>query len=131
MGGSHPCHHRSGCRFAVGCPQSAGPQPSCREHYIDTSVHSGGRLRILFNGKRSPVVNDIEADRNGMMSPINAALKVGENELTLQSLDGTPVDVSLQISSARLGGIADSSASDVLDWNGEVKEPVTVKINVE
>jgi len=91
----------------------------------------GGKLRMLFNGKRSPVVNDIEADRNGMMSPINAALKVGENELTLQSLDGVPVQVSLQISSAKAGEIADSSASDTLDWEGEVKEPVTLKFKTE
>jgi hypothetical protein len=91
----------------------------------------GGRLRILFNGKRSPIVGDIEAGRNGFNSMINSALEVGGNEITLQTLDGGPVEVSLRISSGARGEIVDSSQGDVLSWNGTVKEPVKLDFTAE
>jgi hypothetical protein len=91
----------------------------------------GGRLRILFNGKRSPVVGDIEAGRNGFISMINSALEIGENEITLQPLDGKPVEVSLQISSAKTGEILDTGQGDVLNWNGTVEEPARLSFNAE
>ncbi|MFH1393503.1 MAG: hypothetical protein ABII71_02225 [Candidatus Micrarchaeota archaeon] len=101
-----------------------------RAYAINYNV-KGGRLRILFNGKRFPLISDIEDGRNGVITLINCALKPGENEVILQSLDGTSLEVSLQISSGKVGEVMNSAQGDSLDYNGRVKEPVVLKFKAE
>ncbi|MEW6036434.1 MAG: hypothetical protein AB1529_07525 [Candidatus Micrarchaeota archaeon] len=93
---------------------------------ISYSVKGSGRLRIYFNGKRSPFVADIQPGHEGFVSLINSALAIGENELTLDSLDRVPLEVSIRVSSAKPGGVIDSAQGDVLAWEGKVEDPVRV-----
>jgi len=90
-----------------------------------------GQIRVLFNGKRTPVVTDMEADMQGMVSPINSALKKGENTITLQSLEKKPVEVSIQMNGTVPGGVANSRNGNVLDWKGTVNEDIVLKFNAE
>lgn len=89
-----------------------------------------GKLRILFNGTRSPIVTDIDST-SGLVSLINSSLKIGENEITLQSLDEIPIKVMISISNCekRKGAIMTTNGN-VLQWNGVVKEPVKLKFLV-
>ncbi len=86
----------------------------------------GGKLRILFNGKRSPVVYEIEG--SGFVTLINSALKAGENEITLEPIDaGRKVKASVQVSSGVEGSVMETTQGDVLNWSGTVEKPVKVK----
>jgi hypothetical protein len=98
---------------------------------ISYSVKGAGRLRIYFNGKRSPFVSDIGAGTEGFVSLINSALSVGTNELTLDSLDRVPLQVSIRVSSAKPGGVIDSAQGNVLIWEGKVEDPVSVSFTAE
>lgn len=89
----------------------------------------GGALRVLFNGKRTPLADKIQ--NSGFNSIINSGLNVGENELTLESIDGAELKVSLQISSAKEGEIVTTSDGNVLKWEGAVKEPVKLQFSAE
>lgn len=89
---------------------------------------SGGKVRVLFNGSRTPLIGEIE--NSGFVSLINSVLEPGENGITLQPVDGQ-VECSVQISSAKEGEILDSAQGDVLNWEGILKEPVSLKFNVE
>lgn len=91
----------------------------------------GGRLRMLFNGKRSPFLYEIPDGAQGVLSLINSAIKPGGNELTLESPDGVPVRASIRISGAEKDGIINSAQGDVLSWDGEVAGPVTLKFNAD
>ncbi|HSB47235.1 MAG TPA: hypothetical protein VLD37_04410, partial [Candidatus Bilamarchaeum sp.] len=44
-------------------------------------VEGGARPEILFNGEKSPILTELGS--SGAVSLINAALKIGENELTI------------------------------------------------
>jgi len=88
----------------------------------------GGRLRVLFNGKRFPVVYEIGS--SGAVSLINSALKVGANEITLEPAQaGTKVRASIRISSEVEGGIINSAQGDVLSWDGELEGKVALKFD--
>ncbi len=89
----------------------------------------GGALRVLFNGKRNPTVGEIQ--NSGFNSIINSALEIGENEITLESVEGTSLTVSLKISSAKSGEIISTDQGNVLNWEGTVKEPVSLKFTAE
>jgi len=90
----------------------------------------GGTLRILFNGKRSPIISEINS--SGAVSFINSALKIGANEMTLEpAVSGARVKASIRISSDIEGGIINSAQGDVLSWDGEVAGPVTLKFNAD
>lgn len=91
---------------------------------------SGGKLRMLFNGKRSPAVTDIDST-SGFVSMINSALQVGKNEIELMSPDGAELVVSLRISSAKEGDIMNSNQGDALSWDGKVKDPVKLDFTAE
>jgi hypothetical protein len=87
---------------------------------------TGGKAAIRFNGKRHPLVAEPTDDSaSGVVSPINCGLKPGANEVSLVKLDGEP-EVTLRISSAVEGEIADSSGGDVVMWEGTVGEDVTL-----
>ena len=101
-----------------------------RKVYAISYDVSGGKLRFLFNGKRTPVVTDVDST-SGFVSLINAALKPGDNEITLQSVDGKSLKVSIGISSGEEGGIINSAQGDVLSWDGTVKDPVSLKFKAE
>lgn len=98
---------------------------------LNYGVQGKGRLRLIFNGRRSPLIADIEGGRSGFNSLINAALAIGTNELTLKSLDKGELEVSLQISSAEKGGIMDSAHGDVLSWSGKVADEVRLRFEAE
>lgn len=88
----------------------------------------GGKIRMLFNGNRSPLVYEIAT--SGAVSFINSALRPGENELTLEPVAaGSKAHVSIRISSAAEGGIINSSQGDVLAWDGEVGTRITLRFN--
>lgn len=89
---------------------------------------SGGSVRILFNGSRTPAIYEIQ--NSGFVSLINSVLEPGENEITLQAADGE-VKGSVQISSAKEGEILDSAQGDVLNWEGTLKEPIKLKFQIE
>ncbi|MBU0527657.1 hypothetical protein KKE92_04195 [Candidatus Micrarchaeota archaeon] len=89
----------------------------------------GGSLRVLFNGKRTIVADKIQ--NSGFNSIINSALEIGENEITLESVDGTSLTVSLKISSAKSGEIISTDQGNVLNWDGTVKEPVNLRFSAE
>ncbi|MFH1684782.1 MAG: hypothetical protein ABH983_00595, partial [Candidatus Micrarchaeota archaeon] len=89
----------------------------------------GGSLRVLFNGKRNIVADKIQ--NSGFNSIINSALEIGENEITLESVDGTSLTVSLKISSAKPGDIVSTDQGNVLNWDGTVKEPVNLRFSAE
>jgi hypothetical protein len=89
----------------------------------------GGSLRVLFNGKRTPIADKIQ--NSGFNSIINSALKVGENEMVLEPLEGAELKVSLRISSAKEGEIISTDEGNVLKWEGTVKEPVALKFKAE
>jgi hypothetical protein len=86
------------------------------------------RLGILFNGKRSPVLAEIGS--SGFVSLINAALRPGDNEITI--LPGkSPARVTIRISSAKSGDVINSAQGDVLSWEGIVKEPVKLNFRAD
>ncbi len=86
----------------------------------------GGRLRVLFNGKRFPLMYEIGS--SGAVSLINCALVPGGNELTIEpALPGASITASIRISSAPEGGIINSAQGDVLSWDGPVSGPVKLK----
>jgi hypothetical protein len=89
----------------------------------------GGKLRVLFNGKRTPAADILES--SGFNSLINSVLKPGENEITLESVDGSELKVTLMISSAKSGEVISSDQGNVLNWSGTVKEPVRLKFTAE
>ncbi|MFH0884267.1 MAG: hypothetical protein V1861_00995 [Candidatus Micrarchaeota archaeon] len=90
----------------------------------------GGRLRILFNGKRAPIVHEIES--SGAVSFINSALKLGANEITLEPVvAGERINATIRISSGAEGGVMNSAQGDVLSWDGEVSKPVILKFDAE
>lgn len=90
----------------------------------------GGKIRIRFNGKRSPLIYEMET--SGAVSFINSALKNGENEITLEpAAAGSKARVSIRISSAAEGGIINSSQGDVLAWDVEVADTVSRKFFAE
>jgi hypothetical protein len=90
----------------------------------------GGKLRILFNGKRSPVVHEIGSF--GFVTFINSALKPGANEITLEPADaGASVKASIRVSSGTEGEIMESAQGNVLSWDGTVSGPVMLKFNAE
>ncbi|MCI0504177.1 hypothetical protein L0Y65_05730 [Candidatus Micrarchaeota archaeon] len=91
----------------------------------------GGRLRVLFNGKRSPFLYEIPEGAQGVLSLINSAIKPGENALTLESPDGVPVKASIRISGAEKDGIIDSSQGDVLSFDGVVAKQVMLKFEAK
>jgi len=98
--------------------------------YALNYVLDGGKLRMLFNGKRSPIIHEIES--SGFVSFINSALKVGANEITLEPVEADKsVKASIRISSGVEGDIMDSAAGDVLAWDGIVSAPVTLKFEAK
>ncbi len=98
--------------------------------YALNYVLDGGKLRVLFNGKRSPIIHEIES--SGFVSFINSALKVGANEITLEPVEaGKSVKASIRISSGAEGEIMESAAGDVLSWDGNVSAPVTLKFDAK
>ena len=98
--------------------------------YALNYVLDGGKLRMLFNGKRSPIVHEVESF--GFVTFINSALKVGANEITLEPVDaGASVKASIRISSGPEGDIMESAAGDVLSWDGEVGKAVSLKFDAE
>lgn len=88
---------------------------------------SGGKLMVLFNGSRTPLIGEI--GNSGFVSLINSVLEPGENEIALEPVG--EVKGSLQISSAKEGEILDSAEGDVLNWGGTLKEPLKLKFHVE
>ncbi len=97
---------------------------------IAYQVQGKGGLRILFGGKRTPAVGDIEAGTTGFVSMINSALEKGENELTLLPLGGE-IEVSLRISSGEIGEVMDTSAGDALSWKGILKGPLKLRFSAD
>jgi len=89
----------------------------------------GGTVRVLFNGKRTIAADKIQ--NSGFNSIINSVLNVGENEMTLESVDGQEATVSLTISSAKPGEMISTDQGNVLKWEGKVKEPVSLKFTAE
>ena len=89
---------------------------------------SGGGVRVLFNGSRTPVIEKISG--SGFVSLINSVLEPGPNEITLEPAGGE-MECSLQISSAKEGEILDTAQGDVLNWEGVLARPVTLKFRVE
>lgn len=89
----------------------------------------GGSLRILFNGKRTPIADKVQ--NSGFNSIINSVLNVGENEMTIESIDGAELSVNLTISSAKEGDVVSTDEGNVLSWSGTVKEPVSLKFVAE
>lgn len=89
----------------------------------------GGSLRILFNGKRTPIADKVQ--NSGFNSIINSVLNVGENEMTIESIDGAELSVKLTISSAKEGDVVSTDEGNVLSWSGTVKEPVSLKFVAE
>ena len=88
-----------------------------------------GKLRILFNGKRSPFVKDTEGQ--GFNSLINSALVVGDNEITLESIENKELKVDIRISGGAEGGVVDSSQGDAISYQGVVKDPVKLNFKAE
>ncbi len=93
-------------------------------------VEGKGGLRIMFGGRRTPAVRDIEGDTSGFVSMINSALEKGGNEITLLPLGGE-IGVSVRISSGVQGGIMDTSAGDALSWQGRLKGPLKLRFEAE
>jgi hypothetical protein len=89
---------------------------------------SGGKVNVLFNGSRTPLIYEIQG--SGFVSLINSVLVPGENEITLEPAGGE-VSGSLQISSAKEGEILDSAQGDVLNWEGVLKERASLKFKIE
>ena len=96
---------------------------------IGYQVDGEARVGVLFNGMKSPVLTDIGS--SGFVSLINAALRKGENEITLLPPPSGSAKASIQISSAKEGEIIDSAQGDVLRWDGVVEEPVKLKFRAE
>ncbi len=90
---------------------------------IGYMVEGEGRLAVRFNGAESPVLRDIGS--SGFASMINAALKVGRNELTLIN-SGKPVRATIRISSGKEGEVMDSAQGDVLSWEGVVDKAASL-----
>jgi hypothetical protein len=88
-----------------------------------------GKMRLLFNKKRSPFISDGSSDST-IISMINSALKVGENELTIQVLEGSPVNAMIIISSGSRGEIMDSNSGEVLNWSGKINKSTVLKFTV-
>lgn len=91
-------------------------------------VDGEGRLAVRFNGVESPVLRDIGS--SGFASMINAALKVGRNELELIN-SGKPVRATIRISSGTQGEIMDSAQGDVLAWEGVVEKGMKLGFTAE
>ena len=89
----------------------------------------GGSLRILFNGKRTPIADKVQ--NSGFNSIINSVLSIGENEMTMESIDGAELSVKITISSAKEGDVVSTDEGNVLSWSGTVKEPVSLKFVAE
>jgi len=89
----------------------------------------GGSLRVLFNGKRTPIADKVQ--NSGFNSIINSVLNVGENEMTIESIDGAELSVKITISSAKEGDVISTDEGNVLSWSGTVKEPVSLKFVAE
>lgn len=100
-----------------------------KAYTLDYKVKGDGIVRFLFNGKQSPVIDDIEGGSSGFMSPINSALVVGRNELTIQLLKGKGAKASIKINGTDKGGVADSSEGNVLSWEGDLSKPVVLKFD--
>jgi hypothetical protein len=97
--------------------------------YAINYVVEGGRLKVLFNNKRSPILEEIGA--SGVHSMINAALDVGDNVLTILPPESGEAHVTIRISGGRAGQIINSAQGDVLSWEGIVKEPVRLEFRAE
>jgi hypothetical protein len=103
---------------------------SFRKAYALNYALDGGRLRVLFNGKRSPIIYEIGS--TGFVTLINSALKPGANEMTLEpAVAGAKVKASIRISSGTEGDIMDSAQGDALSYDGVVGGPVTLKFLAE
>ena len=86
----------------------------------------GAGARVLINGSRTPVIGEIHG--SGFVSLINCVLEPGENEITLEPAG--EVKASIQISSAKEGEILDSAQGDVLNWEGTLTGPLSLKFTV-
>jgi hypothetical protein len=100
-----------------------------KAYAIGYSVTGDARLKVLFNGKRFPILRDM--GESGFASMINSALVPGENEITLMPAESGPVKATIKISSAMKDGVIDTTQGDVLVWEGEVKEPVKLRFRAE
>ncbi len=100
-----------------------------KQVYAISYAIQGGSLRVLFNGKRTIAADKIQ--NSGFNSIINSVLQVGENEMALESVDGSELTVSLAISSAKPGEVISTDQGNVLKWEGKVKEPVSLKFTAE
>jgi hypothetical protein len=92
---------------------------------------SGGPLMVKINGKRTPVIRDFAEASQGMASPINSALVPGKNEISFESSNKKPIEISIQINGERRGDIAVSTEGNVLDWKGVVKDKVSLTFKAE
>ena len=94
------------------------------------SYHAeGGTARVIFNSKRSPFIEDA-TNTTKLNSMINASLKPGDNEVTLEPVEGAP-EVKLLISSAKEGDVVNTGEGDILNWSGKLDKKVTLKFKVE
>ncbi|MCI0527917.1 MAG: hypothetical protein L0Y56_10820 [Nitrospira sp.] len=103
---------------------------SFRKAYaINYVVDGEDRLKVLFNGKETPVLRDIGS--SGVVTLINSALNVGENELTITPPQGKSIKVTIRISSGMEGEPMNSAQGDVLSWEGTVSEPQKLKFRAD
>ncbi len=88
------------------------------------SVSGPGQLRVLVNGERSFLFDDLE-DTSVTLSAIDDALVAGANTVELVPLglkEGAALEASIQIGAHPTEGVIDSRADDLLSWSGQLSE---------